>query len=102
MVEPTNDPQAPRRYADRMFTFDHLIPKSRGGTNDLSNLIGCCQRCNRLKAEGDLDFLRVRMMFKKYKWPRFNLEQYEFLLARGINLGRLEKYKFFFEVNNLK
>jgi 5-methylcytosine-specific restriction protein A len=25
---------------------DHLIPVSRGGTNDLSNLVGSCQHCN--------------------------------------------------------
>lgn len=25
---------------------DHLVPVSRGGTNDLGNLVGSCQHCN--------------------------------------------------------
>lgn len=29
--------------------MDHLTPKSRGGTNDPSNLVPACDRCNNLK-----------------------------------------------------
>lgn len=25
---------------------DHVIPKSRGGSDDLSNLVACCEQCN--------------------------------------------------------
>lgn len=28
---------------------DHMLPISRGGTNDLSNLVTACQHCNRQK-----------------------------------------------------
>src|SRR4051794_4087839 len=27
-------------------TADHIIPKKRGGTDDLSNLVAACLRCN--------------------------------------------------------
>jgi len=27
-------------------TLDHIIPKSRGGTNSWENLVTCCARCN--------------------------------------------------------
>ena len=30
-------------------TIDHLIPKYRGGTDELSNLIPMCKRCNKQK-----------------------------------------------------
>jgi len=30
-------------------TIDHLIPKCKGGTNALSNLMPACEPCNRKK-----------------------------------------------------
>ena len=34
----------------KTFTVDHYTPKSRGGTNRLSNLVACCKFCNKVKA----------------------------------------------------
>lgn len=33
----------------RDFSIDHKTPKARGGTDDISNLVGCCLGCNRRK-----------------------------------------------------
>ena len=35
-------------------TWDHVIPRSRGGTNARANLVVCCTRCNHLKADRTL------------------------------------------------
>lgn len=32
-------------------TVDHVIPLSRGGTNNRLNLVGCCNRCNQKKGD---------------------------------------------------
>jgi hypothetical protein len=32
----------------RNLTLDHVIPKSRGGKNDWTNLVTSCQKCNSL------------------------------------------------------
>ncbi len=32
-------------------TFDHVIPKSRGGSNARGNRVLCCKKCNWLKAD---------------------------------------------------
>jgi 5-methylcytosine-specific restriction endonuclease McrA len=32
-------------------TIDHIVPLSRGGTNQLSNLTVACARCNRAKSD---------------------------------------------------
>lgn len=34
--------------------FDHIIPRSKGGTDDEANLTPCCQRCNSAKGARDL------------------------------------------------
>ena len=34
---------------------DHIIPKSKGGTNDMDNLITACRECNRGKRDKLLD-----------------------------------------------
>jgi len=35
--------------AEKPFTKDHIIPRSRGGTDDASNLVWCCVSCNSKK-----------------------------------------------------
>jgi 5-methylcytosine-specific restriction endonuclease McrA len=32
---------------------DHVVPLSKGGTDDLSNLLPSCQPCNQSKGHGD-------------------------------------------------
>lgn len=40
--------------------FDHIVPRSKGGTDDPDNLIPCCKRCNSSKGAKSLaDFLNT-------------------------------------------
>ncbi len=34
--------------------WDHMVPKSKGGSDDRANLIPCCLKCNRKKGAQDL------------------------------------------------
>lgn len=40
------------------FTVDHVVPLSRGGTNDPSNLVLACGSCNSRKRAKDADAFR--------------------------------------------
>lgn len=40
---------------DSAATWDHVVPRSRGGTNHRRNLVPACQRCNGWKADRTLD-----------------------------------------------
>lgn len=47
---PDADPSSPLA-----FTLEHIIPKSREGTNDLENLSGSHQWCNNFKSNCLMD-----------------------------------------------
>ena len=32
-------------------TLDHVIPRTRGGSNDWDNLVCCCTKCNNFKGD---------------------------------------------------
>jgi 5-methylcytosine-specific restriction endonuclease McrA len=42
-------------------TLDHLIPKCRGGTNDVANLVPTCRRCNLAKDSMTLEEYRASL-----------------------------------------
>ena len=98
-------------YQNKMLSFDHLNPKSKEGKNTYYNLVPACCSCNNKKANGGINFLRTKLLFKKNNWPEFSLTLYEFLCSKGIELHNItlydlnsdkyEKYTFFFEQNNL-
>ena len=39
-----------RRYATEDLTFDHVVPRSRGGRTSWENIVTCCVDCNARKA----------------------------------------------------
>lgn len=46
------------------FEFDHFFPKSRGGENDLRNLVPCCPKCNHVKGSKTLEEFRKYLELK--------------------------------------
>lgn len=49
-------------YCDaKATTFDHVVPLSRGGSNDIENLVPACLGCNSAKRDRSLlHFLKLR------------------------------------------
>lgn len=86
-----------------IFTLDHILPISKGGTRDISNLRSCCKRCNNLKGGNDnIDYLRMRLLIDSGKMTRFTERQFEYLYKRGINLGKIHRYEFYYEKIGVK
>lgn len=44
-------------------SVDHVMPRSKGGEDDFSNLVFACKKCNSLKGSGDYE------TFKAWKLP---------------------------------
>ena len=52
-----------KKIEGRMMTIDHFVPKSKGGTDDISNLVPSCKECNEEK--DDMDGYIYKMSFKQ-------------------------------------
>lgn len=61
------------KFKTKDLTFDHVIPKSKGGTNDDVNLIPVCGPCNKLKADIFPYFDKDGNELKPKKLPNFLL-----------------------------
>jgi 5-methylcytosine-specific restriction endonuclease McrA len=51
-----NNPRAKNAY----MTIDHIVPVSKGGTNNIGNLRGLCRRCNQSR-QNDMNGVIYRL-----------------------------------------
>ena len=69
-----------RSYPVNQLTYDHIIPRSKGGPTTWTNVVTSCVRCNLRKGNKPLHTLSVRLL-KKPEEPRW-LPQFSKLLHR--------------------
>jgi 5-methylcytosine-specific restriction endonuclease McrA len=51
------------RFSSEELTYDHIVPKARGGKTEWTNIVTCCVKCNRKKggyipSEVDMKLIR--------------------------------------------
>lgn len=66
---------------DKKINVDHKVPKSRGGTNNIRNLVLACSTCNKDK------YNRVLMPKEHLKYKQINKKK------KGTYLKNKQKYK---------
>jgi 5-methylcytosine-specific restriction endonuclease McrA len=79
--------------SNKNLTIDHVLPKSRGGTNRWTNLVTCCGSCNRKKGDKTPYESNMSMIVKPYEPSLFSdvfhnsIEQMwdEFKISMGFN-----------------
>ena len=53
----------------KLFEVDHVIPRSKGGTDHLGNLQLLCSHCNRTKGNRDQAYLMAQLKDTAYARP---------------------------------
>lgn len=95
----------------RQITLDHYFPKSRGGTNEIFNLVLSCKKCNALKGNKipiNYEDIIIIMFKKAYidemiKSTKINMPNLE--LGKGIlKIDRIESIEpnFIFQSDNAR
>jgi len=49
-------------YWELSASCDHVVPRARGGSDDIENLVTCCYMCNTIKANWTLEELRWTLL----------------------------------------
>jgi len=75
-------------------TIDHIIPKSRGGSETWDNMVVCCARCNNRKGSRTLEQADMKLMRVPYRPPSS-------LYLHMTRLSNIPKswYNYFFKKN---
>lgn len=87
---------------DDTLMIDHITPRSKGGKNNMDNLLPCCRACNSSKGAKTLEEFRLFKSFtQKVSDLPFNQKQIEFLFKKGAFplFGIVDGYTFHFEAN---
>lgn len=71
------------------WTEDHVMPLSRGGGNAKSNKVPCCRSCNCRKKGRTLLEFRIAEVERRAGWPKFTVEQREWLVEQGFKFPDL-------------
>lgn len=86
-------------YCGKVFdgdhNIDHVIPASRGGSKDLSNLVPACKHCNSQKNTKTLEEYRVYLQGEL--GMTFTGNQKRWLKSKGIEIPEPDEYLFYGE-----
>lgn len=80
------------------YAIEHIKPVSKGGSNDISNLLPSCKKCNITKGTKNLEEFRFSLTLKNNNIPPFKKEQVEYLKSK-IDLLKIfpQPITFYFE-----
>ncbi|MFH1754331.1 MAG: HNH endonuclease [Candidatus Latescibacterota bacterium] len=56
-----------KRFTPQTLTYDHILPRSRGGKTEWSNIVTCCTVCNRRKGGRTPEEAGLRLIKKPSK-----------------------------------
>ncbi|MEW6026196.1 MAG: HNH endonuclease [Planctomycetota bacterium] len=76
-----------KKYALGLMTIDHVVPRSRGGTTEWTNVVTCCNKCNTRKG-GRLPQEAGMNLIAKPQAPKFSQSIFRLLNDRKYTLWK--------------
>lgn len=74
------------QFTARDLTFDHVVPRSKGGATNWNNIVTCCERHNLLKANKSLKECGMTLLRPPYEPTPYQLDVNARKLPHGDNL----------------
>jgi 5-methylcytosine-specific restriction endonuclease McrA len=90
-----------KRFVHKALTYDHVIPKSKGGKTEWSNIVAACKSCNGKKSSDLIEPLRqptiptywtliksrmdIPVIIRHYTWERFLDPKMKIILKNNQN-----------------
>lgn len=85
-------------FDEAEFTIDHIVPRSKGGSNKDHNLLAACRSCNTSKNTSDLDVFRWRMSFNSSDLKgEIPFHSYKRCVELGLFVCQVPEHKFYYE-----
>ena len=75
-IKPPSKRVALKWMEDKALTFDHLLPRSRGGKTTWDNIATCCQKCNAKKSNrtpGEMGWKIKKLPIQPKWYPTLNI-----------------------------
>ena len=90
------------KWADNeiSFTIDHVLARSRGGTDNIHNITFACQSCNSMKGDKDAGWFAANV--NKSKVRKQKRELWKAIKKRKQDKRTREAFKDIFEMVNVK
>ena len=70
----------------KWYTIDHAMPRSRGGTDELRNLLPSCNDCNAEKCDMTIEEYRTHLIMRRHNVPYFSKAQLDYLRSIGVDI----------------
>ena len=86
----------------KWYTIDHALPRSRGGSDGMTNLLPSCNDCNADKCDMTVEEYRRHLIMRQHNVPYFSKVQLEYLESIDVDILAGLTHQFWGEVHGCR
>lgn len=89
--------QAPVVRPGEGLAIDHVVPRCKGGGDEIENLVPACRSCNSIKGKRTIEEARHNFAIAHLGWPPFTREMIAWMSQGSTDLAPYFEYRLWFE-----